>query len=218
MESRKKKDVSSREKVLAAAAAMMAESPTTRLTVRAVAARAGVSVGSLQFHFPTQRALQDALLERVYDHLMPDDPIRDLTLSARDRLVACLRQVLAPAGVGDKAREAWSNAWEMFIEPEQTDDVRSAYAALERENLRRITYWLATLAKDGALPSGNHTQRAKFLMTVLNGLSIERALPTGESVLLAETSTLYLAVDAVLGVPVSTEAHNNQLHAGGPEG
>jgi hypothetical protein len=38
----------------------------------------------------------------------------------------------------------------------------------------------------------------KFLLTVLNGLSIERALPADDSILKSETETLYMAVDCVL--------------------
>jgi hypothetical protein len=36
------------------------------------------------------------------------------------------------------------------------------------------------------------------LLTILNGLSIERALPADESILKTETETLYTAVDCVL--------------------
>jgi len=46
---------SSRDRILIAAAGMIGEDPAARLSVRAVAARAGVSTGSLRFHFPTQR-------------------------------------------------------------------------------------------------------------------------------------------------------------------
>ncbi|MFD4369935.1 hypothetical protein [Rhodococcus sp. NPDC058521] len=38
----------------------------------------------------------------------------------------------------------------------------------------------------------------KFLLTVVNGLSVERALPTGESTLNTETATLYTVVDTIL--------------------
>ena len=192
-------NVSSREKVLAAAAAMMAENPAANLSVRAVAARAGVSVGSLRFHFPTQDALQDALLARIYDHFFPEDPIRDPALSARDRLVACLRQILAPTGVGAEARKAWEAVYTTFIKPEQTADLRAAYAGIERQSLRRVTYWLTVLAGEGAVQRADHTPQARFLLTVLNGLSYERALPANESLLQSETATLYLAADAVLG-------------------
>lgn len=189
----------SREKILRAAAEMIAEDLAATLSVRAVAARAGVSTGSLRFHFPTQRALQDAVLARIYEHMIPDDPIRDRSLPARDRLVSCLRQVLASAGVGEEARRAWGVAYEAFIAPDPTEEVRTAYLANERAAARRIEYWLGVLADEGVLSPENRTRQVRFLLTVLNGLSIERALPAGESILRTETETLYIAVDCVLG-------------------
>ncbi|WFE26627.1 TetR/AcrR family transcriptional regulator [Solwaraspora sp. WMMD791] len=188
----------SRERILAAAAAMLAEDVTARLSVRAVAARAGVSTGSLRFHFPTQRALQDTVLARIYGQMFPDDPIHDRSLPARDRLVNCLRQVLAPAGVGEQAREAWGKAYQMFIAPEPSEKVRAGYLALEREGWRRIEYWLTVLADEGTLPKEDHARRVRFLLTVLHGLSVERALPAEDSILTSETETLYTAVDCVL--------------------
>ncbi|GAA4725489.1 transcriptional regulator, TetR family [Promicromonospora umidemergens] len=189
---------SSREEVLKAAAEMIAEDTAAKLSVRAVAARAGVSTGSLRFHFPTQRDLREAVLGRIYEHVMPDDPIRDRSLPARDRLVNCLRQVLAPAGVGADARRGWTIAYEAFIAPEPTEQVRAAYLAHEQAGSRRIEYWLTVLAAEGALPRQDHIRAVRFLATVLDGLSVERALPAGESILRTETETLYTAVDAVL--------------------
>ncbi|MFD5649737.1 TetR/AcrR family transcriptional regulator [Streptomyces sp. NPDC127039] len=187
-----------REKILQAAAEMIAEDMTAKLSVRAVAARAGVSTGSLRFHFPTQRALQDSLLARIYEHLLPGDPIRDRTLPPRERLLNCLRQVLAPLGTGEDARVAWGTTYRTFIEPEPTEQVRAAYLGHEREAERRVELWLSVLAEEGALPPGDHTRNVRFLLTVLNGLAVERALPTGEPVLVAETETLGAAVDHVL--------------------
>jgi len=187
-----------REKILRAAAEMIAEDMTAKLSVRAVAARAGVSTGSLRFHFPTQRALQDSLLARIYEDLLPGDPIRDRTLPPRERLLNCLRQVLAPLGTNKDARTAWGTIYRSFIEPEPTEPVRTAYLAHEREAERLVEHWLAVLAEDGALPPGDHSRNVRFLLTVLNGLSVERALPTRESVLIAETETLNAAVDLVL--------------------
>jgi AcrR family transcriptional regulator len=189
-----------RERILKAAAEMIAEDATATLSVRAVAARAGISTGSLRFHFPTQRALQDELLTRIYEHFIPDDPIRDTSRPARDRLVDCLRQVLAAAGTGDDARNAWGAAYQAFIAPEPSDKIRTAYLAHERVSTNRVEYWLNTLADEGALPRADFAPKVRFLLTVLNGLSVQRALPSRESVLQAETETLYLAVDAVLGV------------------
>jgi AcrR family transcriptional regulator len=188
----------SRDRVLQAAMAMFGEDPGARLSVRAVAARAGVSTGSLRYHFPTQRALQDAVLAGVYDVITPGDRIHDRSAPARDRLIDCLRQVLALAGVGEQARAGWGQIFRTYILPEPTDENRAAYLAIEREAQRRVEYWLTVLSNEGALAGGDHSRRARFLVTVLNGLSIARALPSGESILAAETETLHAAVDHVL--------------------
>lgn len=195
-----------RERILEAAAEMMAENMAAKLSVRAVAARAGVSTGSLRFHFPTQRDLQDSLLSRVYGRLLPGDPIRDLTVPPRERLLLCLRQVLAPLGVNEDARTAWGTMYRAFIEPEPTEEVRAAYLGHERTAQRWVEHWLTALAEEGALPPGDHTRNIRFLLTVLNGLSVERALPTSESVLFAETETLNAAVDHVLGTGPASPA------------
>ncbi|WP_017611206.1 TetR/AcrR family transcriptional regulator [Nocardiopsis xinjiangensis] len=191
--------LSSRDKVLLAAVQMVGENPGAKLSVRAVAARAGVSTGSLRYHFPTQQALQDEVLVRLYDVVVTEGRIHDQGGSARDRLVDCLRGVLAPAGAGEQARAAHRAVFEQFIVPEPTEQLRGAYLAMEREGRRRVEYWLTVLVEEGALAPGDNARRARFLNTVLNGLALERALPAADSLLQAETATLYTAVDAVLG-------------------
>jgi AcrR family transcriptional regulator len=195
--------LSSRDKVLLAAMELFGENPGTRLSVRAVASRAGVSTGSLRYHFPTQRELQDEVLTRIYDLVAPGDPIHDSSTPARDRLVDCLRQVLAGIGVGTRAREATLKVVEEFIATEPTEETRAAYLAVEREVRRRVEYWLTVLANEGALPEGDNTRRARFLISVVNGLGLERALPAEDSILQTETDTLYTAVDCVLGSAAS---------------
>ncbi|MFC3996746.1 TetR/AcrR family transcriptional regulator [Nocardiopsis sediminis] len=189
---------SSRERILVAAATMVSENPTARLSVRAVAARAGVSTGSLRHHFPTQRALQDAVLAGIYGLAFPSDPIHDTDTPARDRLVGCLRQIIAPVGTGQQAREALGTTYRMLIAAEPTEDTRQAYLAIERQMQHRVEHWLSVLADEGSLPEGDNAQRAKFLLTVINGLTLERALPGSESALISENATLFAAVDSVL--------------------
>jgi AcrR family transcriptional regulator len=191
--------LSSRDKILLAAMKMFGEDPGARLSVRAVASRAGVSTGSLRYHFATQRELQDEVLTRIYDLVISDDRIHDSSVPARDRLVDCLRQVLAGAGVGTQAREAFRKIVDEFIAPEPTEEIHASYLAIEREARRRVEYWLTVLTNEGALPEGDNSRRARFLITVVNGLGLERALPAEDSILQSETDTLYMAVDCVLG-------------------
>ncbi|WP_299035014.1 TetR/AcrR family transcriptional regulator [uncultured Pseudokineococcus sp.] len=191
----------SREKVLAAAAAMYAEDPTATLSVRAVAARAGVSTGSLRFHFPTQAALRETLLAAIYDHSFPDDVITDVSRPPRERLLTCLRNLLAPVGTGPQAREAWRRLLKQLLAAEPpTAQVQAAYEEMGTQSSRRVARWLRVLADEGALPPGNNEVRAHFLLTVVGGLSFERATPGAEGGLLArEALTLGLAVNAVFG-------------------
>jgi AcrR family transcriptional regulator len=188
----------SRAKVIIAACEMIGEDPSSTLSVRAVAARAGVSMGSLRHHFPTQRALRDAVLATIYDVVTSDDQIiHDTSVPARDRLVQCLRQILAP-GVGEEARQAWMTVFDAFIASEPTDGARQSYRAMDAEGRRRVEHWLTVLADEGVLRPGDMIQQARFLTTVCNGLSIERALPADDSILQSETETLYAAADSVL--------------------
>lgn len=188
----------SRDKVLLAAMQLFGENPAANLSVRAIAARAGVSTGSLRHHFPTQRALQEEMLTRIYDLVAPGEDIHDRSVPARDRLVGCLRQVLARAGAGEQARKALRTVVEQFVAPEPDEELRAAYAAIEQEAHRRVQYWLTVLADEGVLAPGDNARRARFLVTVVNGLGLERALPGDRSTLQSESETLYSAVDWVL--------------------
>lgn len=189
---------SSRDRILIAAAEMLGEDPAARLSVRAVASRAGVSTGSLRFHFPTQRELHDAVLAGIFAHVAPDDEIHDRGTPARDRLVGRLRQVVGLTGVGEDARANWMRVFDAFIAEAPSDEARASYLAMVRQGDRRIEHWLGVLAREGALPAASIARSTRFLSAVLDGLAIARALPSETSALTAETETLYLAVDAVL--------------------
>lgn len=191
----------SRDRILIAAATMIGENPAARLSVRAVAARAGVSTGSLRFHFPTQRELHETVLAGIYSLVAPDDGVHDTSRPARDRLVESLRMVLAPAGVGEQARETWLKVHESFIAEAPSREARETYLAYDRAGRRQIEAWLAVLTEEGALATGDNERRARFLNTVLTGLSIQRVLPADDALLTTETAALYAAVDAVLSEP-----------------
>ncbi|MPQ98818.1 TetR family transcriptional regulator [Modestobacter sp. I12A-02628] len=186
-----------RDKILIAAATMLGEDPTARLSVRAVAARAQVSTGSLRHFFPTQRALVDTVIAGLYDVDLPDDPIDDRTRTPSERLVAGLQLFLAQVGAGDQARQHWGALYEAYVASPPSDDEAVTYLALERLGRRRIERWLTVLVDEGAIGPGGIEQRARFLATVLDGLVTRRALPPDALQLDGETETLRLAVHAV---------------------
>ncbi|WAC55550.1 TetR/AcrR family transcriptional regulator [Gordonia sp. SL306] len=187
------------ERILAAAAAIINEEGLgARLSVRTVAARAGVSTGSLRHHFPTQQDLRDEVMHRIYDWIAPADNIHDTSIPARDRLVHCLQQVLGLIGSGPNARSSMVDMVRTFIDGEQTDQTREAYLAIENDSQRRIEAWLKIVADEGTLSQEVIPDHARFLYTVVNGLGLERALPAEDSIANRELTTLYIAVDSVL--------------------
>jgi hypothetical protein len=101
-------------------------------------------------------------------------------------------------GCGDQAREIWGGIFTQFIGPTATAESRSNHLVMAREAQRRIEYWLTVLTSEGAMTGEDTSRQARFLLTLISGMSIERALPTDDSVLKAETDTLYMAVDAIL--------------------
>lgn len=186
-----------RDKILIAAATMLGEDPTSRLSVRAVAARAQVSTGSLRHFFPTQRELVDTVVAGLLELDIPDDPIADRTRTPSERLVACLQLLLSQVGSGERARRHWTALHEAYVASPPSDDQASTFHALERAGRRRIERWLTALVEEGAVAPGAVEEQARFLATVINGLGTERALPTGPSHVATEAETLRLAVDAV---------------------
>jgi len=186
-----------KRRILQAAIDLSRNSPEARLTVRAVAAEAGVGLGTLRYHFPTQRALLDAVLASVYEETFPDDRIRDAAVPAQQRLVETLGHVLAPIGSGDAAREVFTGIVRDYIGPDASESARAAYVAISAEAERQVESWLSILVAEGALIPGDNTARARFLLTVLNGLSMQRALPSKDPVLEIEQGVLRAAVHAV---------------------
>jgi AcrR family transcriptional regulator len=186
-----------RSKILIAAATMLGENPTARLSVRSVAARAQVSTGSLRHFFPTQRALVETVVAGLYDLEIPDDPINDHSLNPEERLIACLQLILSQVGVGDRAREQWGALYEAYVAKAPSEDEAATFLALDRMGRHRIEQWLTTLVDEGVIPAGGIEVRARFLATVASGIATERALPSETVRVDSENETLRLAVRAI---------------------
>ena len=187
-----------REKILIAAATMLAEDPTATLSVRGVARRAGVSTGSLRHFFPSQRELIDAVIAGIHTVELADDPIRDTALSPTERLVACLHLLLSAVGTGDRARAYVHALHDAYVESPPSEDAAHTFLALERDAVHRIERWLSVLRDERATATDDLAAAARFLSTVVNGLVFERALPGDRARLALEANTLGIAVAAVV--------------------
>lgn len=184
-----------RQRIVAAAEAMITEDPQNRPTVRSVAARAGCGASTLRHYFPTQRELFDAVLRKSFDEHFPDERIDDTSIPARDRLVECLTNLLTPIGEGEQAREFWM---QLFGNLDGSARMESAFTNIGRVMGTRVESWLEVLEVEGAMPPGDRGRRALLLLTLIDGLSIGRAIPGGGPDRQAERGVLEDAVDAML--------------------
>lgn len=88
-----------RESILDAAEAIVAEKGAAFMTMDAVSAKAGVSKGGLMYHFPTQEALLQALLQRFSDRItqyrdeirqrVPEDAAREAVTYILGHTLCC---------------------------------------------------------------------------------------------------------------------------------
>lgn len=164
-----------------------------------------MGASTLRHYFPSQRALFDAALTRLYAEAMPDERIRDTTVPARERLVECLIGLLEPFSTEAQARRTWQVLYETFLAPEATDAARQGYLVIARQAQHRIESWLSILEAEGALPPGDTRTRLHLLMIVVDGLSLDRAFPELQPRVEVEASTLRLAVDAVFRASSPTD-------------
>ena len=188
-----------RERILASVTTMMREG-AERLSVRAVAAHAGVGASTLRHYFPTQRDLINAALTATYDAAMPDERIRDTSVPPRERLRECLWRLFEPFGTVEEAFATWQALFRAFPGADTTPDARAGYELIVAQAERRVAAWLAILEAEGALAPGDTARRTHLLLTVVDGLTIERALPHRDEYLAEQAATLAFAVDAVFDV------------------
>ena len=197
--------MNTRDRIIAAATEMLQEG-APRLSVRAVAARAECGASTLRHYFPTQRDLINAALTATYDAAMPDERIRDTSIPPRERLRECIRRLLDPVGTAVQAREVWTNLLTVFADAEADPKIRAGYQVLVAQAEQRVGAWLTILEEEGVLPPGDNARRSHLLLTVVDGLSIARALPPSDTSLEDEAATIGFAVDAVFDVASSVRA------------
>jgi AcrR family transcriptional regulator len=115
-----------RDSILDAADALVREQGVNRMTLDAVAARAGLSKGGLLYHFPSKDALLKGMIERFVARLSEPD---DVPVAARVIDVRLARQ----AEDRDQRRAGHSMLAAIAEQPALLDPVRSAHREIWAE-------------------------------------------------------------------------------------
>lgn len=187
-----------RERILDAARALLEEHPERPPSVRVVAARAGIGASTLRYHFPSQRDLLDALVGDLFTRTYPDHRLHDRTVPPAERLAECVRGMLAPIGHGEQARTVMHQLAGTVLAPGVGAETSAGMERLAAGSRERVVSWLEVLAAEGAVPAGDLTRRALLLLTVVDGLALNRAMPGGRLTVEQEETVLADAVTAAL--------------------
>lgn len=154
------------DKILDCVYVVLSERGLGGLTLDATAAAAGISKGGLIHHFPTKRALLDAVVRR------------EAGLLARDFHSRLERQ---PAGPGRKCRaflEVFAELFDPALDPGWAKTDMAIYAASleDPELVRPFSKVMMTLADD-LEDDGVPASMARLLVASVVGLYHEAALP-----------------------------------------
>ncbi|MBB3052938.1 AcrR family transcriptional regulator [Prauserella isguenensis] len=157
-----------RDVIVTAAREIAAQRGMAALSVRTVAARAGVGASTLRHYFPSQRDLYDAVAEAAFDDRLGDLRIRDNGVPASDRLVECLRQFVTPAD----GLEQWAATVAAVAGPDAAPERRSRWMSAVRRAHERVHGWLDVLAEEGALRDGDPVRQARQLLLGVDGAAL----------------------------------------------
>ncbi|GGP43346.1 TetR/AcrR family transcriptional regulator [Saccharothrix coeruleofusca] len=191
-----------RQEIVDAARALLAEDPEATLTVRAVAERAGIGASTLRHYFPTQRSLHQAVFAAALDGTPSDLRIHDTSLPAEVRLRECLAQLLPPLQPADQSTaDKWLKVLNAAFGPGGGTEARNAWASYTARALDAIAGWLRVLTEQGAVPEADDKRRARFLLTVVEGIALTRIIPVARPGGGEEEAVLDDAVSAVFHAP-----------------
>lgn len=166
-----------REHILDAGAQVVTEKGLGGVTVRAVAAGAGVGMGTLRHYFPTQRDLHVAVAERVLDDRIQDFDIADTALPPEERLVRCVLQFLPEDESERHLVEVWFGLYRHAIDPGASSTAQGFLEVTTRRSHTRLTAWLEQLADEGAVEPHRIAESALLLSALLSGACLEILTP-----------------------------------------
>lgn len=166
-----------RERILSAAAGLIAEFGMERLSVRAVAEAAGIGMGTLRHYFPNQKALHEALILKLVDDETQDFQIRDSMVAAGIRLEQCLLQFVPTSDEAAHLMDIWFGMYRVGLDPAGAPFAREFLEISTRRSRDRIWGWLGILASEGHVEPSSVRMRGLELSALIAGVCLELVTP-----------------------------------------
>jgi TetR/AcrR family transcriptional regulator, transcriptional repressor of bet genes len=174
MPGKKETEQARREQLLQAAFEVAARRGIGSLTVRAIAAEAGVSHGLVHFHFKTKGQVVRALLERVLENTLALDPTAGLPQTTRpvDRLRTLLEQEMERLSLDPRRTRLFFEYWAMGARDAAVGERVSAELERYRSTLRGIIEE-ALQSEPAALGDVTPDGLAAVVVSFINGCAVQ---------------------------------------------
>ena len=166
-----------REQIVEAAGEVLAARGIGGLSVRAVAAQAGVGASTLRHYFPTQQDLHDAVLGQALDAQLTDRRIHDATVPSDERLAECLLQFLPDSDAQIPHLHGWFGMYAAALAPGHTETGVSVLHALTAGGRRRVEQWVRDSVEGTSTSIPDPAGTALRLLILVDGISLQLLTP-----------------------------------------
>lgn len=194
--------MSKREDIIAAAIrlAERSEPGQANLSVRAVAAEAGVGASTLRHYFPTQSELHEAVALRSIDTVISDFSITDSSIDPGQRLFQCCAQFLPTHERRELQLELWFSMHLHALGPEKAAVSRRLLEHGHRVTCDCLHRWLNTLAAEGRLDPSETAPAATALFTTIDGIALHSIITPETMTVDAAHEQLKWTIGRILGL------------------
>ncbi|MBC2681407.1 TetR/AcrR family transcriptional regulator [Corynebacterium anserum] len=186
-----------REEIIEAARSIMAEAGIEAMSVRNVAARAGIGASTLRYYFPSHQELLDAVASDAMIGILQDCRIHDQSLPADERLIECLAQFLPIREEQHASLETLLAAYASCFDHGKLVGNQHLRTVIS-QGTTQIIRWLTILQSEGQeLRSGPETI-AEALIIHLDGITLRMISMAPDFTHDDALTHLKVIVDAVL--------------------
>lgn len=171
------------------------------LSVRSVAAAAGIGATTLRAYFPSQALLYRAVAGRLVSHVLSDDSIQDVSLAPADRLYGSLRQFLPGAADRHSTLMVWFELLTLALGSDANEEVLEMVLSGHQESAAIVTRWFTLLAADGFALQDTPEALAVRFVALVDGLHLSLLFDRGEGALDRAEDTLRWFAEQALTAP-----------------
>ena len=163
-----------RRRIAEAVCTLIAHSGMEAVSLRDVAAQAGVSMGTVQRCFRTKEDMLLFALEHVSQHVSERANQRIATTSAPQAASILLSRTLAEIALLDEASKTQAHVWLAFVTQAPTSEKLSAVLHDTYAKLHDLTAWLIRYGQDTQeIPQHlDPTREAHTLLALADGLTV----------------------------------------------